>query len=288
LSIWFPVPLMMTFFSSPTKEKSTAPKAWEIAETSRQAKGQAVVNILDIDQDELILSVIAISDKKSNHFIMATKKGLVKKTKIKEFDNMRTSGLIAMRMKGDDELVMVDKTTGSDHVFLFTKKGKGIRFPETNVRPMGRATTGMKGIKLDADDEIISMVVLPGNLKKPTDKRKKYFRDILTVSEKGLGKRTKARLFPIQKRAGKGVKAAVINDKTGSLAAARVVTEKVEQVLITSTHGQVIKLPLKNIPQMGRSTQGVIMMRFAKKSDLVAAMAVFEKDKIVKEEEEKA
>lgn len=273
------------FFTNKGKVYGT--RAWEIPEASRQAKGQAVVNILDIDQDELVLSVISITNKKSNHFIMATKKGVVKKTKIREFENMRSTGLIAIKMKADDELVMVDKTSGKDHVFLFTQKGKGIRFPESNVRPMGRATTGMKGIRLNPGDKVISMVILPRNLKKPKDKRKKFFRDILTLSEKGIGKRTAAKLFPVQKRAGKGVKATVVNERTGNTASAKVVTEKVEQVLITSTHGQVIKLPLKNIPQMGRSTQGVIMMRFAKKTDLVAAMAVFEKDKIIKEEETK-
>lgn len=233
------------------------------------------------------MAILPVGDEKSNHFILATKDGNVKKTKIKEFVNMRTSGLIAIRMKEKDSLVSVDKTSGNDNVFLFTKKGKGIRFPENNVRPMGRATSGMRGIRLEANDEVISMAVLPGNLKEPKDKRRKFFKDILTVTEKGIGKRTPARLFPIQKRAGKGVKAAVVNDKTGNLSAAEVVTQKVEQVIITSTHGQVIKLPLKNIPQMGRSTQGVILMRFAKKSDEVAAIAVFEKPEVEETQEDK-
>jgi DNA gyrase subunit A len=143
---------------------------------------------------------------------------------------------------------------------------------------MGRATTGVRGIKLEPNDEVIGMEVFAEKTTKPKDKRRKVFRDILTISEKGLGKRTGIHLFPVQRRAGKGVKAAVVNDKTGPLAAIAMVNEKMEQLVITSKHGQIIKLPLKNIPQMGRATQGVILMRFAKKNDAVAAMACLEKN----------
>ena len=260
------------------KGKVFGTKAWEIPETTRQAKGQAVVNIIDIDQDENVMSVLALNENAKN-IVMATKKGIVKKTKVKDYENMRTSGLIAIRLKPDDSLVTVRTTAGNDHILLLSKKGKAIRFPEQNARTMGRATSGVKGINLSPNDELISMEVFASDPKKPSDKRKKYFRDILTISENGLGKRTKVKLFPIQKRAGKGVKAAQINDKTGKLTAARLVTEHDDQVIITSKHGQVIKLPLKNIPQMGRATQGVILMRFAKKGDAVAAMASLNKTK---------
>jgi DNA gyrase subunit A len=252
-------------------------KAWELPETSRQSKGQAIVNILDIDQDELVMAVLPVGENEAKHFIMSTKDGVVKKTKIKDFENMRSSGLIAIKLGPKDSLVAVVKTSGNDHILLITKKGRSIRFPEANVRPMGRATTGMRGIKLEPNDEVIGMDVFDANQAKPKDKRKKFFRDILTISQKGIGKRTPIHLFPLQKRAGKGVKAAVVNDKTGPLAAMATVTEKIDQVVITSTHGQMIKLPLKNIPEMGRATQGVIMMRFAKKDDTVAAMATLEK-----------
>jgi len=143
---------------------------------------------------------------------------------------------------------------------------------------MGRATTGVTGIKLESGDVVIGMEVFPGKEKMLKDKRKKFFRDILTISEHGLGKRTPIRLFPVQKRAGKGVKCSVVGTKTGDLACAEMVTEKFDQVIITSSAGQVIKLPLKNIPQLGRATQGVILMRFANKGDSVAAAAVLEKD----------
>ncbi len=253
-------------------------KAWEIPESSRQAKGQALVNLLNLEQGEEIRSILPLAkDSGIKHLIMATESGIIKKTQIAEFENLRASGLIAIRLKNDDKLISVHPTTGDDHIILLTKDAKSIRFPEANVRPMGRATMGVTGIKLETGDELIGMEVFPAKEKIPTDKRKKFFRDILTIAEKGLGKRTPIHLFPVQKRAGKGVKAAVVTDKTGFLKTAIMVTQDIDQVVITSKMGQVIKLPLKNIPQLGRATQGVILMRFADKSDSVAAAAVLEK-----------
>jgi len=267
----------MLFFTNKGRVFST--KAWEIPETSRQAKGQAIINLVNLEQGEDVLSVLPISEKDDiKHLIISTKNGVVKKTRIKEFQNLRSSGLIAIRLRKDDSLVSVLPTTGEDHILLVTKKGKSIRFPESNVRPMGRATSGVSGIKIDQGDAVISMEVFPAKLDIPKDKRKKFFRDILTISQHGLGKRTPIHLFPVQKRTGKGVKAAVINAKTGDLAAASMVTQAVDQVIMTSKDGQVIKLPLKNIPQLGRATQGVILMRFSVKSDLVAACACIAKD----------
>lgn len=264
------------FFTNKGKVYGT--RAWEIPETTRQAKGQAIVNLIDIDQGEDVMSVLAASnDNSRKHFIMTTSKGIVKKTKVSQFKNLRASGLIAIRLGSNDSLVCVKETKGNEHILLLSRKGKSIRFPETNVRPMGRATTGVRGIKLEPNDEVIGMEVFAEKTTKPKDKRRKIFRDILTISENGLGKRTGIHLFPVQRRAGKGVKAAVVNDKTGPLSAIAMVNEKMEQLVITSKHGQIIKLPLKNIPQMGRATQGVILMRFAKKNDAVAAMACLEK-----------
>jgi len=263
------------FFTNKGKVYGT--RAWEIPETSRQAKGQAVVNIINIDAGEKIMSVLPLSQSGQN-LILATAKGMVKKTSIKDFENMRTSGLIAIRLREDDSLVSVRDTSGEDDIFILTKMGKSIRFPEKNVRPMGRATSGVRGIRLGASDDVIGMEVFPSEKPQPKDKRRKFFRDMLTVSERGLGKRTPVYLFPVQKRAGKGVKAAVVNEKTGALTAANMVTQEADQVVITSKSGQVIKLPIKNIPQTGRSTQGVIVMRFAAKSDGVAAVAVLMKD----------
>jgi DNA gyrase subunit A len=253
-------------------------KAWEIPESSRQAKGQALVNLLNLEQGEEIKSMLPLSKESgTKNLIMATKNGIIKKTNLDEFENLRASGLIAIKLRGDDQLVSVHPTSGEDHIILLTRGAKSIRFPEVNVRPMGRATTGVTGIKMEKSDEVIGMEVFPGKEKLPNDKRRKFFRDILTIAEKGLGKRTPVHLFPVQKRAGKGVKAAVVNPKTGNLKTAIMVTQSFDQVVITSKLGQVIKLPLKNIPQLGRATQGVILMRFADKTDSVAAAAVLEK-----------
>lgn len=253
-------------------------KAWDIPESSRQAKGQALVNFLNLEAGEEIRSVLPMAKGSGvKNLIMATKFGLIKKTNINEFENLRVSGLIAIKLRGDDQLVSVHPTAGEDHIILLTKDAKSIRFPETNVRPMGRATTGVTGIKLGGRDELIDMEVFPAKEDIPADKRKKFFRDILTIAEKGLGKRTPIHLFPVQKRAGKGVKAAVVTDKTGDLKTAAMVTQNIDQIIITSKMGQVIKLPLKNIPELGRATQGVILMRFADKGDSVAAAAVLEK-----------
>jgi len=217
---------------------------------------------------------------------MATKKGIVKKTEISAFKNMRASGIIAIRLEPNDTLVGVDKTTGEDNILLITKKGMSIRFSEKDLRAMGRPTSGVRGIRIADDDEVIGMDVFNPKSPEIKDKRRKVFRDILTVSEKGIGKRTPIDLFPLQKRAGKGVKAAVITPKTGNLAAMTTVTEKIDQVVITSSMGQIIKLPLKNIPQMGRATQGVILMRFAKSDDSVAGVATLEKNITEDEKEE--
>ncbi len=263
------------FFTDRGKVYGT--KVWEIPETSRQSKGQALVNILDLEQGEVIKSVLAMREMNENFLMMATSLGTVKKTKLSEFKNLRSNGLIAIKLDEGDSLVSVLPTSGNDHVLLLTKGAKAIRFSEKNVRDMGRATTGVKGIRLEKSDRVIAMEVFPEKEVVPDDRRKKFFRDILTVSEKGLGKRTPVRLFPVQKRAGKGVKAAQISEKTGKLASAIMITQNFEQVVITSKHGQVIKLPIKNIPTLGRATQGVILMRFTSKSDSVAAVAALEK-----------
>ena len=273
---------MILFFTD--KGRVFGTKAWEIPETSRQAKGQALVNLLNLEQGEEIRSILPLEKNGSGkNLILATLSGLVKKTPISQYENLRVSGLIAIRLRGSDKLVSAHLTSGNDHILILSKKGKAIRFPEVNARPMGRATSGVTGMKLEPGDEVISMEVFAGKPPKKKDKRIKLFRDILTISQKGIGKRTGVHLFPIQRRSGKGVKAAVVNDRTGNLAAAIMLTQKIEQVVITSRGGQVIKLPVKNIPQLGRATQGVILMRFASKTDSVAAVACLEKESVEEE-----
>jgi len=264
------------FFTDKGKVYGT--KVWEIPSTTRQSKGQALVNFLNLESGERVLSILPMGTNSNiKYLFMATKNGIVKKSKISDFHNLRSSGLIAMRLKSGDSLVGIKPTSGSDEILMVTKKGKAIKFAEGNVRPMGRATSGMTGIKMDKDDYVITVEVFPQTSPQPKDGRKKSFKDLVVITENGLGKRTGIHLFPSQRRAGKGVKASIVNTKTGDLAGAILIDESSDGIVITSKKGQVIKLPLKNIPQMGRITQGVIMMRFTKKDDRVQSMAVFDK-----------
>ncbi|MDO8503401.1 MAG: DNA gyrase subunit A [bacterium] len=260
-------------------------RAWEVQESSRQSKGQAIVNLINIDQGEEIQAVLPLESQDAKYLLMATAKGTVKKTSLTAFKNLRSAGLIAIRLEKDDALSWVKPTSGEDHILMATKSGKSIRFKETDVRGMGRTAHGVRGIRIAEGDRLVGMEVLATRIAKPDDKRKKFFRDILVISERGLGKRTPISNFPIQKRGGIGVKIVQQTEKTGDLVGAVLVTEKVEQIIITSRAGQVIKLPLKNIPQLGRATQGVILMRFGKKKDdSVAAVATLERDELVEEE----
>jgi DNA gyrase subunit A len=253
-------------------------KVWEIAESSRQTKGTALVNIVNLDQGEEVRSIVAINENGADNLILSTQKGIVKKTEFKQFSNLRSNGLIAIKLAEDDRLIGARKTTGDDHVLLLTKKAKAIRFSEKDARAMGRATTGVKGVKVAKDDEVISIEAFAKDVKEPKDRRKRIFRDMLFISEKGIGKRTPIERFPAQKRSGKGVKAASLTTKTGNLVVGVMVNHKMDQAIITSRHGQIIKLPIRNIPQMGRNTQGVILMRFAKAGDSVAAVTALEKE----------
>jgi DNA gyrase subunit A len=162
-------------------------KAWEIPETSRQSKGQALVNIINLDQGETIQSIVPMNGGSAQHLLMVTQKGIVKKTVMSEFVNLRSNGLIAIKLAGDDSLVKVCPTHGSDLVMLFSANGKAIKFPEKNVRSMGRSTSGMRGMRLGPDDEVIAMEVFPEKQIINGDRRKKIFRDILTISTKGIG-----------------------------------------------------------------------------------------------------
>lgn len=248
-------------------------KVWELPAGSRQAKGQAIINLLDINQGEKIQAILTTPSAPINpinpispiYFFMATKNGIVKKTRIKNFAHIRSSGLIAIKLDKGDELCWVKPTTGENHILLITHQGKAIRFSEKDVRSIGRATRGVKGIKLLKEDYIVGMEIFSPEPAKPKDRRKKFFRDILIIMEKGIGKRTAVRNFHLQKRGGQGVKAAKITEKTGKIICSQLVNQTISQVVLTSKNAQVIKLPLKNIPRLGRATQGVILMRFTKK-----------------------
>ena len=254
-------------------------KVYDLPEGSRQAKGQALVNLINIEQGEVLQAVLAVGKGSVAKFLlMVTHKGTVKKTRLTEFDSIRQTGKIAIKLDKDDSLKCVRPTSGTDLVLLVSHAGKSIKFREEDVRPTARDTMGVRGIELKPTDNVVGMEVFSTTKTTPTDKRRKSFEHVLIVMDRGLGKRTAIRDWPLQKRGGQGVKPAEITAKTGQIIACIGVDEAVDQVILTSRSAQVIKLPLKNIPQLGRATQGVILMRFAKKGDTVAAVTCLEKE----------
>ena len=256
-------------------------RVWDLPEGSRQAKGQAVINLINIEQGESLQSILttSMSDVGGQFLFMATKNGTVKKTKVSFFENVRASGLIAIKLEAGDELCWAKITSGEDHILLISHEGKSIRFHEKDVRPTARDTVGVRGILMKKEDYVVGMEALAAKVAAPTDKRKKVFRDILVVMERGVGKRTDFSEFPLQKRGGMGVKVAEVTPKTGKVVCSQFVDEEVEQIILTSKQAQIIKLPLRNIPRLGRATQGVILMRFDKKSDdCVCAVTYLKKE----------
>jgi DNA gyrase subunit A len=253
-----------------------------LPEGSRQAKGQAIINLINIEQGETIQSILTLPAQKDpnlKYLFMVTKNGTVKKTEIEKFANIRSSGLIAIKLEAGDELSWTKTTSGNNHLLLVSHEGKSIKFHEKDVRPTGRDTMGVRGIKLQKGDWVVGMEVLPSKIEQPKDKRKRVFKDILVVMENGIGKRTDISEFPLQKRGGQGVKVAEVTEKTGKVICCQLVSEDVEQVVLTSKQAQIIKLPLRNIPRLGRATQGVILMRFAKNAnDSVAAVTYLRKE----------
>lgn len=253
-----------------TKGKVFKVKVYDLPEGSRQAKGQAVVNLINVDGDEKLQAVLNLGKNDNYKFLlMATDHGTVKKSKLSDFDNIRSSGIIAIKLDTGDSLKWVKPTTGSDVVLLVSREGKSIKFKEDDVRPTARDTMGVRGIELKDNDYVVGMEIV--------DQANKA-RDIMIVTERGLGKKTGITGWPTQKRGGQGVKAAQLTDKTGKIVSCVAIGENVEQIVLTSKSAQIIKLPLKSIPHLGRDTQGVILMRFAAKNDLIAAVTHLEKD----------
>ncbi|KKS62731.1 MAG: gyrase subunit A protein, partial [Candidatus Collierbacteria bacterium GW2011_GWF1_42_50] len=244
-----------------SKGKVFALKVWELP-------------LINIETDETIKSILPMPRQveKNRFLFFTTKAGVVKRTALLKYENIKSNGLIAIKLQNDDNLVWVNQTSGSDHILLVSKDGKSIRFHESDVRPTDRDTQGVRGILLKNDDYVISMDVFGPEEPVSTDKRVKLFRDLLIVTEKGMGKRTPLPEYPVQNRSGQGLKVCETTDKTGKLAGALLVDQDSEVLLITTSQGQAIKLPIKNIPRLGRATQGVILMRFAKDGDSVAAV----------------
>ncbi|MGL5640892.1 MAG: DNA gyrase subunit A [Paraclostridium sp.] len=223
--------------------------AYEIPEAKRQAKGSAIVNLLQLNSDEKIATMISIDDASENEYLLlSTKKGIVKKTKREEFKNINKSGLIAIGLREDDELIGVKVTDGSEDVILVTKHGMSIRFDENDIRHMGRTAMGVKGISLNKDDTVVAMNLCSEGT------------DLLVVSENGFGKRTSIEEYRAQIRAGKGIKTYNISDKTGEIVGAQMVNEDDEMMIINS-NGVLIRLRVNEISLFGRVTSGVKLMK---------------------------
>jgi hypothetical protein len=253
-------------------------KAFEIMQSSRQSKGQAVVNLLQIAPDETITGLINISDvAKINYLLMATKNGLVKKTPISAFTKVRKSGLIAIKLRKDDELKWVKLTSGENQIIIVSKKGQSIRFWEKDCRPMGRSTTGIRGIKLRAGDEVIGMDIV-----RTSDDKMQC--DLLIITERGTGKKTALSQYNIQRRGGIGLRTAMLSQKTGNIIQMQIVDTENGDLILISCKGQVIRLALKNAKRIGRATCGVRLMKL-KENDKIAAITIVLKDEAGEVEE---
>ena len=237
------------FFSN--KGKLYKLRGYEVPEAGRTAKGTAIVNLLSLDPGEKISAVIPLQNfADGKYLLMATKQGLIKKTALKEYDTTRKSGLQGITLKDDDELIGVRLTDGEDNVVLVTRNGICITFDEKEVRPIGRVSQGVIGIRLDDDDEVIGMEpVIAGG--KAT---------LLAITENGFGKRTELDEYRVQKRGGRGVITYKITPKTGKLIGVRIASQEDDVMLVTDT-GTIIRLQVKDISILGRSTQGVTLMR---------------------------
>ena len=242
-------------------------KTYEVPQASLNAKGVAIVNLLQLQPEEIVSAVINISKQyKSGHLFMCTKKGVVKKTPFEQYQNVRSSGLITINLDNDDELRWVRMTSGDDEVLISTSQGQAIRFHEKDVRPMGRAARGVRGIRLRKDDQVIGMDVIEEGA------------NIFVISEFGYGKRTNVDQFTAHARGGVGIRSAVVNKKTGNLIGVKALSEPGLEVIIISAQGQTIRLGLKDIPSLGRATQGVRIMRL-NDNDRVVSLALVEEKK---------
>ena len=229
-------------------------KAYEVPAASLSAKGVAAVNLLQLQPEEKITAIIK-HEKNANedgYLFMATKKGTVKKTPVKDYANVRTNGLIAIKLDEGDELRWIKRTTGENDVIISTSAGQAIRFNEKDTRPMGRSARGVRGVRLRPNDSVVGMDIVTGD-----------DQTLLVVSEKGFGKRTKVSNFPSHKRGGVGIKAAVVTAKTGPIISVQTIDPEITEALLVSQNGQTIRLSLSDIKLLGRTTQGVTIMRLS-------------------------
>ena len=247
------------FFSN--KGKLYRLRGYEIPEAGRTAKGTAIVNLLSLDAGEKISAIIPISNfEDGKYLLMATRNGLIKKTALQEYNSTRKTGLLAITLKDDDELIDVRLTDGEDNVVLVTSKCMCITFDEKDVRPVGRSAQGVLGIRLDEDDFVIGMESILADNKKAT---------LLAITENGFGKRTELDEYRVQNRGGKGVITYKITPKTGNIVGIRVTNEDDDAMLITNS-GTIIRIKVKDVSILGRATQGVTLMRTSENEKVVS------------------
>src|SRR3990167_3367920 len=252
-------------------------KVWEIPESQRAAKGQAVVNLINIEGTEKVTAVLPVNYGKTKakedlisitrYLLMCTKKGTVKKTAIEEYTNIRKNGLVAIKLDSGDTLGWVTPTSGENDMIIVSKMGQSIRFSEKQVKTTHRDTSGVRGIKFKLEDEVVSL-----NWAKNEE-------ELLIIMENGLGKKTKISAWNKQGRGGQGVKAAQVTAKTGSIVTAEVINKDTDTLVLTSNKGQLIKMDLKQVPTLQRQTQGVILMRTKDGEKVAAATVVSSKDR---------
>lgn len=250
-------------------------KTYEVPTAQLSAKGVALVNLLQLQPEETVSSVINVNGKHEpgTTLFMCTKRGTVKKTPFEQYQNVRSSGLIAINLDEGDELKWIRMTNGDNEVVISTSLGQAIRFHERDVRPMGRSSRGVRGIRLRQNDSVIGMDVVQAGS------------SIFVISQYGYGKRTKISQFTAHARGGVGIRSAAINTKTGSLMGVKTLIDETQEVIIISSQGQTIRLGLKDIPELGRVAQGVRIMRL-NKDDEVVSMALV--DAAIEEDEEEA
>jgi DNA gyrase subunit A len=248
-------------------------KTYEVPAVGLNAKGIAIVNLLQLQPEETVSSVINVSKTSAGgNLLMCTVRGVVKKTPFEQYQNVRQSGLIAINLDQGDELKWIRMTDGNNEVVISTQQGQAIRFHESDARPMGRVSRGVRGIRLRTGDRVIGMDIVEKDS------------SIFVISELGYGKRTKIAQFTSHKRGGVGIRSAVVNKKTGELIGVKTLSgDDTQEVIIISKNGQTIRLGLKDTPELGRATQGVRIMRL-NEDDKVVSLALV--DKVEGEEDE--
>lgn len=251
-------------------------KAYEIPESSRTAKGRAIVNLLNLADGEKVNAFMPLPTNTQGYLMLATKQGLIKKTKLEEFASIRNDGKIAITLNDGDELISAQITGGEDELLLASSGGKCIRFAEQGVRPTGRTSQGVKSISLDDNESVVDMTIVKDGA------------EVMTLTENGFGKRTDISEYRLQSRGGKGIKVGILNDKTGNIVNLKLVTPD-DDIMIISDNGTIIRINASEISKIGRSTQGVRVMRMKGDESKVCSFTVvprMDEDTLEKAEEE--